>query len=312
MATLPTGHRVTVPAVTIDSVAFHRMFTACKRTRELVAENPVKPDYSPDHEAAEAWPLITAAYNGIEQALKMLLLVPTDTGFTMDQLKRKPFRHDLEALYGALEPADSEYIEQHFGEHWSLNEYKNLNLGFDTAQEFVAHLNRSHPQEGSLAWRYALLDMNVQIPKTNPWTMCEVWYAICCRVKAELYGRPDGTFRLSGRLKFRFERVILHWGEAYDGFTDDLNSWIGRKGDELSAWVDLLVKANRDAIHQVQAPERLRLHLGRMAERATAALAGTPADPDFQQFLQQVQRADRDRVWNPQRAEFDWANTEET
>lgn len=151
------------------------MFTACKRTRKIAAENPVQPDYAPDHEAAEAWPLITAAYNGIEQALKMLLLVPKNARFTMEQLKKKPFGHDLEELYGVLEPADSDYIEQHFGEHWSLNEYESLNLGFDTAQEFIAHLNTSQPQEGSLAWRYALLDMNVPIPTTNPWTMCEVW-----------------------------------------------------------------------------------------------------------------------------------------
>ena len=302
------SQRDTVPAVTIDYMAFHRMFTACKRTRALVAENPVQPDYSGDHEAAESWPLITAAYNGIEQALKMLLLAPKHTKFTMKQLKNQPYRHDLEALYGALEPDDSDYIEKHFREHWSLNEYQDLKLGFDTAKEFISNLNKSQPQEGSLAWRYALLDMSVPIPKTNPWTMCEVWYAICCRIKAGVYDRQDGTFRLSGRLRFRFERVILHWGEVYGGFTDDLNCWIGCTGDELGAWVDLLVKASKGAIDEVEAPERLRPHLSRMADRAIEALSRERADPDVQKFLLQVQRTDRDLTWDPQQAEFGWAN----
>ena len=226
----PLGYGVAVP---VDTLAFHRMQTACERTRKIAAENPVRPDLVPDHEAAEAWPLITAAYNGIEQALKMLLLVPQNTAFTMEQLKKKPFGHDLEALYGALEPADRDYIEQHFGEHWSVNEYRDLKLGFNTAQEFIAHINKSQPQEGSLAWRYVLLDMKVPIPQTNPWTMCEVWYAICCRIEVEMYGSHDDTSRLSERLKFRIEQVALYTDEAYDGFTDDLNIWIGGNNDEL-------------------------------------------------------------------------------
>ena len=135
------GHGNTVPAVTIDGMAFHRRFTACTLVRKLVAENPVQPDTSGEHEAVQAWAFVTAAYNGIEQALKMLLLVPAHTRFTMQQLKNQPYRHDLEALYAELAPSDRDYIEMHFGEHWSLHEYKRLNLGFDMASGFLVHLN---------------------------------------------------------------------------------------------------------------------------------------------------------------------------
>ena len=147
--------------------------------------------------------------------------------------------------------------------------------------------------------------------RLNLWTMCEVWYAICCRIKAGIYDRRDDTFRLSGRLKFRFERVILHWGEMYSGFTDDLNSWFGGTGDGLDAWVDLLVKASNNAIDEVEAPERLRPQLSRMADRAIEALSREPVDPDVQQFLACAQRTDRNLTWNPYSAEFAWTNNKE-
>lgn len=36
-------------------------------------------------------------------------------------------------------------------------------------------------------------------------------------------------------------------------------------GDPLAAWVDLLLKAHRNAVHEVQAPERLQPELLDMA-----------------------------------------------
>ena len=281
------------------------MITACKLIRKLVAENPVRPDMSGEHEAVQAWAFVTAAYSGIEQALKMLLLAPSEPAFTLDDLKKRPYGHDLEKLYAELAPSDRDYIESHFGEHWSLNQFDKLDLGFDTAQGFVAHLNESHPQGGSLAWRYALLDMGVQLPKTNLWTMCEVWYAICCCIKAEKYGTHDHTFRLSGRLFIPMKRVIQRTPAPYEGFIDDLGTWMAhRDGGYLAAWVDLLVKANRGEMSDVQAAERLRPELARMADCVIAEMSLQPSDPDLQQFVLQVQRADCDLAWDPLEAKF--------
>lgn len=283
--------------------------TACTLVRKVVAENPVQADMSGDHEAAIAWAFVNSAYNGIEQALKMLLVAPADTVFTLEQLSKQPYGHDLEKLYSELDPDDRDYIELHFGEHWSLNEFETLDLGFNTAEEFIGHLNRSDTQKGLLAWRYALLDMDVDVPKTNLWTMCEVWYAICRCIKAEIYGRWDQTFRLSGRLFFPIRRVIQSTAAMYDGFIDDLHSWLGHKhGDYLAAWVDLLSRASRGGIDEVQAPDRLRPELAQMAEDVIRALSREPVDPDVRQFLRQVQRTDRDLVWNPAEARFGWAN----
>ena len=289
--------------VAIDSPAWHRMYTACKATRKMAAENPVQRDVFPEHEAAEAWPLVTAAYNGIEQALKMLLLASAGSTLTLKELG-KLYVHNLEALYGALDPDDQAHIELHFREHWSLHEYANLNLGFNTAQEFITQLNDSTPQPGSIAWRYALIDMSVQIPQTNPWTMCEVWWAICCCIKNTMYPDVGGCFRLSLRLDFLLDETLPPI-DPYDGFTDDLNRWVMHKGGNvLAAWVDLLVKANRDAMNEVQAPELLRPVLASMAKTATERLSRKSADPDEQHLAARIQRPGRGLVWDPQRARF--------
>ena len=124
----------------------------------VVTENPVQPGLVPGHEAAVARAFVTAAYNGIEPALKMLLLAPNEPAFTLDDLKMRPYGHDLDKLYAELASEDRDDIEMHFGEHWSLNEFEQLGLGFSTVQGFISHLNGGDTQAELLAWRYALLD----------------------------------------------------------------------------------------------------------------------------------------------------------
>ena len=305
--TKPSPSRIdTVPAVTVDTRAFHRMITACRETRKLVAENPVQRDLSGEHEAAVAWPLVTAAYNGIEQALKMLLQASAVPAPTLDEL-REQYGHDLETLYCALDPDDQGHIELHFGEHWSLYEYELLNLGFGTAREFIAQLNDSDRQKGSIAWRYALIDMSVQIPKTNPWTMCEVWYAICCCIKKRAFSDTHDCFRLSARLDFRLGDMLPVLS-PYDGFTADMNQWaIHKDRSLLAAWVDLLVKANREAMNEVHAPDRLRPELAAMAAAAIGQLSGDSAGPDERHLIVRARQRYRDLVWDPLEAKFIWA-----
>lgn len=59
----------------------------------------------------------------------------------------------------------------------------------------------------------------------------------------------------------------------------------------------------------MQAPARLRPQLAQMAERVVRELSREPVDPDLQQFLRQVQRTDRDLVWDPLDAKFGRINS---
>ena len=275
---------------------------ACRITRDLVARNPVKPDVFAEYEALQAWPLAMALYSGIEQALKSRLLIPP-TRFTLKDLKDE-YGHNLVKLYRALESDDRAHIELHFREHWSLYDYKlPRSVAIGTAEEFIVHINGGSPPRG-LSWRYFLLDESVQMPSTNLWTMSEIWNAICCCIRTAS-GKND-CFRLRQRLAARFRRVITSRVVPYDGYLDELNSWIAlNNGDQVAAWIDLLVKAHRDVIHEVQAPERLRRELAAMAHEVIHRLSASD-NPDEVQLLHRIQDPDQALVWNSSNTEFRW------
>ena len=75
--------------MTIDISRRFYMDAARRVTRDLIINNPVKADLSKEYEAVQGWPLVTALYNGIEQALKMLLLVRFSDCFTWNDSRRE-------------------------------------------------------------------------------------------------------------------------------------------------------------------------------------------------------------------------------
>lgn len=164
---------------------------ACRITRRLIAANPLKRDHSGEYEALQAWPFVTALYSGMEQALKLLLLMPEDSKFTLKKLKDREYGHNLTRLHAELPREDREHIELHFAEHWSLYEFGQFAPEIEPAQDFIGHIN-GRAQEGSLMWRYNLLDPAVEKPSTNLWTMSEIWHAACCRIKARALDRQNG------------------------------------------------------------------------------------------------------------------------
>ena len=276
---------------------------ACRITRDLVARNPVKPDLFRDYEALQVWPLATALYSGIEQALKRLLLTPPNPRFELEELA-KDYGHDLAKLYNELEVDDRQHIELHFREHWSLYDYK-LPKGvvIGTAEDFIVRINGGRPSRG-LSWRYFLLDESVEIPSTSLWTMSEIWDAICCCIR-RASGSQDCS-RLRQRLSFEFSQRITGRAVPYDGALGDLNSWIAlNNGDQVAAWIDLLVKASRDTIHDVQVPDWFRSELADMARQAIDQLSES-TDPDEVQLLQRIQHTEQTLVWDPGNAEFHW------
>ena len=302
--------------MTVPTSLWFRMLEACRINRDLVARNPVKPDLSREYEAVQAWALVMPLYSGIEQALKMLLLTPTHPRFALNDneegrrnLKKGKYGHNLKNLYAELEDDDREHIELHFREHWSLHDYK-LAKGvvIGNAEDFIVHINGGNPSRG-LAWRYFLVE-DTKVPSTNLWTMSEIWDAICCRIKAAVLDKQDDCFRLSRRLAFTFERLVMGRAMPYNGYCDDFDSWVALKnGDWVAAWIDLLVKASREAMHKVQAPDRLRRELADMARGAIDQMSKEPADPDEVQLLHRIQHTERSLVWDPGSAEFCWLST---
>ena len=284
--------------MTVDVRAASNMDTACELTRDLVVKNPVKPDLSPDYLAVQGWPLITALYNGIEQALKMLLLVPPNPRFTLETLAKRPYGHNLQALYAELQADDRDHIECHFREHRSLHDYSASGLNIATAEQFIAHINSGGRQGGLVEWRYILTQDISKIPSTSLWTMSEVWDAICCLINKEVFDKQDDCSRLSQQLYWNLQHCIPELG-LYDEFTDDFNAWAFHKDrSPLAAWIDLLVKAHNGTMHEVRAPDRLRTVLAKMADRALEQMASDSADPDDAQLLHRIQQ-EPTLAWNP-------------
>ncbi len=296
--------KVTVPVMTVTTLAAFNMGQACQITRSLVIKNPVKPDLSPDYVAVQGWPLVTALYNGIEQALKMLLLVPSNTRFTLETLAKRPYGHDLEEFHAQLEADDRDHIERHFQEHRSLHDYDPPGLNIATAERFIAHINSGGWQGGLVSWRYILIGDISQIPSTSLWTMSEIWDAICCRIREKVFDKQDDCFRLSRRLTSQFDRLVTHRPVPYDTYIDDLSRWAAHKDRSLlAAWIDLLGKENRDAMREVQAPDRLRQELADMAHRALSQMASDSANPDHEQLLHRI-RTESNLAWDPSDGTF--------
>lgn len=296
-------------AMTVSPQHAVNMAKARRITGGLLIENPVKSDPSADHVAVQAWPLIIALYTGIEQALKLLLLTPPNPRFSPEELKSRKFGHNLKKLYSKIKDADRNHIELHFKEHRSLHDYRTPGFTLETAKQFINHINgtKTSPpnvkeQSGSVSWRYILLDGIEEVPRTSLWTMYETWDAICCCIRREVLDNPDDCCRLSRRLIGECRDLPVP--PPYDEFVDDLNSWVAyRDGSLLAAWTDLLVQANRGTLHEVQAPDRLRPELAKMANRALKRMASDSADPDEEQLLHRIQ-SDLTLTWDRITATF--------
>ena len=311
-----------------------KMDKACTTTRDLVARNPIEPDRWNGYLVAQVWPFVAALYSGVEQALKMLLMA-ADPELSLEKM-RKDYGHDLSGLYAALAPEDVDHIELHYREHRSLFEYLQHDE-YATAAKFIAHINGAERAKGHERWSYILLDPDLQPSATEPWTMCEVWHAICCCLWTRRSDQDRPCERLSQRLLSPLNDIANRATASYSDFRSDLLTWMSHiDGDELAAWVDLLVKSSRGSMDQVQAPDALRDDLDKMAQQAMEHLSGrvafpgeqllllhpsqrdrTRADrqfanPDEQILLRRIQQTDRDLIWDPYAGEFRWADVSST
>ena len=285
--------------------SWNKLDKACMITRDLVAKNPLTQDYLSDYMVVQGWPFVVALYSGVEQAMKLLLLAPPNPQFTLDDLRKPRIRHDLKKLYAALPTDDREHIELHFREHWTLFNYDTLGQVINTAEDFIAHINGEGKPGGAVSWRYVLVEETMKIPATGLWTMCEMWRAVNCRVETKALGKRGDCSRLSRMLRHEFRRLVLRTIPVpYDKFIEEINGWIVHKdGDNLAAWIDLFVKASHNALHEVQAPDRLRPELAKMADRAIRQMASDSADPDQAMLLRRLQ-ADPNLTWDRTTATF--------
>lgn len=228
----------------------------------------------------------------------MLLLVPSNPRFTLETLARGKYGHNLENLYAELDADDRDHIEQHFREHRSLHDYSPPGLNIATAEQFIAHVNSGGSKGGLIEWRYILIQDISQIPSTSLWTMSEVWDAIYYLIRHQVFNKQDDCFRLSRRFTHDLIDRINDRFETHP-LQSEISTWMYHKdGHPLAAWIDLLGKVHRGAMHQVQAADPLRPALADMARRALTQMESDSAEPDQAELHRRLQ-TDPNLAWDP-------------
>ena len=124
-------------------------------------------------------------------------------------------------------------------------------------------------------------------------------------MRTKVFGTQGHCFRLSRMLSHKFQWLVqLTIPVPYDGFIDEINEWILHKDrNHLAAWIDLFVKASHNALAEVQAPDRLRPELAKMADSALKQMASDSADPDVAQLLHRIQ-TEPNLTWDRATATF--------
>jgi hypothetical protein len=158
-----------------------------------------------------------------------------------------------------------EHIEHHYREHASLWNNCFVQPLPDTAEEFIHHI--SDGRDGYMKWRYLLIEPE-RVPMLSLWTMLEIWHGACCHIMAHMENRmggPRSCYSLSSRLNWFFDDLRPEFNsEGHEWVV-----WLSSQRNPLPAWIDLLVAADRDALHEVDMPPIRR---GSLVETAQDAL----------------------------------------
>ena len=101
-----------------DFATVHGLDTALEMEKEKYAKCPVKQDYVPEHEMAQAWGYVVAAYFLMEESLKLLLHT---RGATPGKT------HTLSGLFGLLPCPDKDVLREY---------YRDFRCAFENAKTF--------------------------------------------------------------------------------------------------------------------------------------------------------------------------------
>lgn len=247
-----------------------RLITAHRKTREALEREPVTTELHPGTDIARRWPVITAAYNGLEQTLKYL--IAEEKAYTIDELmefaepdiedvndrrrKRYPYRtHNLAWLFSQLPESTQNVVRDFFGRFQSLHSYITI-AGLDQFLEEV-----SGPKgTGYERWRYTLIE-DRQLPRNSPEALVAVW-GVCVEIAEQRVWEnqrvrmPDEelTWRLRQELENALQSVSSdrqNAGEPFRNIVPEIDAWLWEGGHPLNAFTQVLWCFSRWGSHGV-------------------------------------------------------------
>ena len=219
--------------------SYHRLTTAHRQVHQYRRHLPTHPDMFPEHDAANAWGIVTLAYSGIEQSMKCLLRM---------RGKDKGRSHAIRQLFSLLTVEERQLIEKSHRHYCIL--YPEIPYG--TVVEFLRAIDR-----GWLPWRYFLIDgIEKKTPPTiHPGWMVEIWSSLNDLIKIRLgYNRRTHTVlqRICNAMQ---SSINHHWNtgdyaespselplteEDLNQSTSEYRAWRARYPSLFQAYADLL------------------------------------------------------------------------
>ena len=248
-----------------------RLQTAHKTTKEAMESKLATWELHPGTDIARNWPVITAAYSGLEQTLKFL--IAEQKGLTIAELidlsapptgrldernaGRHPYRtHDLAWLFSKLDERTRDVVRDFYGRFRSLHSY----VAVAVADEFLNQI--SGPRGvGYERWRYTLIE-DRPLPRNSPETLAAIW-GVCVQIAEErLWGNrrvrmPDRalTEQFCQSLEFVVAKVSIDRQESGEPFRDisgEIREWLWGPGHPLNAFATMLWHFARYGSHGVE------------------------------------------------------------
>ena len=249
-----------------------RVTYAHKQTERHYDKYPPNSDLVPIAEAINAWTLISGCYIGIEQAMKLLILMRRGIKEMPSDLKR----HDLNKLYPLLDEPERVVVADYYRIYRSLHNFDSGNIPLDTAEQFIQYIGN-----GYTSWRYILIEDSGDVPKVHIGLMLETWRALVDIANHHKHGKNYET--LAHLLSEYIQQGVIVVAEQDDDWqtaSQDENSntafgeireWFRQNGGVLKAGTDLLIHHAQGSWHSLEASPLLRQVLFRAAERAVRA-----------------------------------------
>ena len=212
---------------------------ALKKEREKYEKCPIMPDMAPGYDEAQAWGYIVTGYFLAEQSFKALLYL---------RGKEAPKMHPLSALFVSFDDNDKEVLREFYADYRATIGGNRGKFQFESLDDFLVNLDGdAGSNQGSLAWRYYLIEEVPEMPFVSVDYMHEVVFGCNRIVKYARNGRYEPVrYTHSWRLRWNRKRKYDAW------LRDRLNSagW-----DDLGDRLEILwgpdYRGRHDLLHYI-------------------------------------------------------------
>ena len=235
-----------------------RLGTAHRKAKEVLESEPVVRELHAGTEIASNWPVITAAYSGLEQTVKYL--IADESGRTISELiqfregKTIPFRtHHLRNLFLRLSEPLQERLREFYARYQSLHRY----VETETLDAFLSQIS-DEDGRGYERWRYTLID-DTPPPRISPEALLATWGASVQIAEERTWENQRMRMpeeELARDLYEALQEVAMdvsverrNGGEPFRDINPEVRQWLRRTGHPLNAFADVLWHFSRYAEH---------------------------------------------------------------